>query len=83
MADKLLALRIFEDSDGRMNVNVGDAGGELLCVSNFTVYGDVQRKPAQFHRTLRLRNEAEPSTSGSATARAQGGVFGAHMAVSS
>jgi len=43
LADKLLALRIFEDAEGRMNVNVADAGGELLCVSNFTVYGDTRR----------------------------------------
>src|SRR5207248_642961 len=39
MAAKLLALRIFEDDDGRMNRSVGDSGGAVLCVSNFTVYG--------------------------------------------
>ena len=43
VARKLLALRIFEDSEGRMNLAVGDAGGELLCVSQFTLYGDARR----------------------------------------
>src|SRR5688500_4504450 len=43
MAHKLAALRIFEDSEGKMNRAVGDAGGELLVVSNFTVYGDARR----------------------------------------
>src|SRR5438874_9575684 len=37
---KLLALRVFEDDDGRMNLPVAQADGELLCVSNFTLYGD-------------------------------------------
>ena len=38
---KLLALRVFEDEEGRMNIPAADAGAELLCVSNFTLYGDV------------------------------------------
>jgi D-tyrosyl-tRNA(Tyr) deacylase len=40
---KLLALRIFEDSDGRMNRSVEDVGGEILCISQFTLYGDTRR----------------------------------------
>ena len=43
MARKLLALRIFEDEDGRMNRSVADAGGEILCVSQFTLYGDTAK----------------------------------------
>lgn len=43
MAGKLPALRIFADPEGRMNRDVRDAGGELLIVSQFTLYGDVSK----------------------------------------
>jgi D-tyrosyl-tRNA(Tyr) deacylase len=43
MVRKLLALRVFEDGDGRMNLAAADVGAELLCVSNFTLYGDTRR----------------------------------------
>lgn len=43
MAAKLQGLRIFADSDGRMNLDVGQVGGEILVVSQFTLYGDVSR----------------------------------------
>src|SRR3954467_9483812 len=43
IARKLKALRLFEDEDGRMNDNVEQAGGEILCVSQFTLYGDTRK----------------------------------------
>jgi D-tyrosyl-tRNA(Tyr) deacylase len=43
MASKLTNLRIFDDSDGKLNMSVLDAGGEMLMVSNFTVYGDASK----------------------------------------
>jgi D-tyrosyl-tRNA(Tyr) deacylase len=43
MADKLLGLRIFPDSEGRMNLSLADVGGAVLVVSQFTLYGDASR----------------------------------------
>jgi D-tyrosyl-tRNA(Tyr) deacylase len=43
LARKLWELRIFADGDGVMNVPVADAGGELLVISQFTLYGDTRR----------------------------------------
>ena len=43
MADKVLGLRIFPDDEGKMNRSVVDAGGEILVVSQFTLYGDTRK----------------------------------------
>ena len=46
IADKICGLRVFEDENGKMNVNPADAGAELLIVSQFTLYADCRsRRP--------------------------------------
>ncbi len=43
LVEKLLGLRIFPDENGKMNRNISEAGGSLLVVSQFTLYGDCRR----------------------------------------
>jgi D-aminoacyl-tRNA deacylase len=42
LAKKVLGVRIFEDAEGRMNREIGEVGGAILAVSQFTLYGDVR-----------------------------------------
>jgi D-tyrosyl-tRNA(Tyr) deacylase len=50
LAEKTVALRVFDDEEGRMNRSVVEAGGGLLVVSQFTLYGDARkgRRPSWF-----------------------------------
>jgi D-tyrosyl-tRNA(Tyr) deacylase len=43
MAEKVVGLRIFPDDEGKMNRSVGETGGALLVVSQFTLYGDTRK----------------------------------------
>jgi len=43
IADKIINLRVFADSNDKMNLNVKDAAGQVLIVSNFTLFGDCRK----------------------------------------
>ena len=82
LASKLLALRVFEDDEGKMNRSVGEAGGEILCVSQFTLYGDTRKGNRPRFVDAAPPEEAEPLYERVREALgAQGGSFGARMAV--
>lgn len=83
VARKLNALRIFEDADGKMNLDVAQAGGEILCVSQFTLYADTRKGNRPGFADAARPEQAEPLYERvRAALDAQGGVFGAHMDVS-
>jgi D-tyrosyl-tRNA(Tyr) deacylase len=88
MAEKVLGLRVFPDSEGKMNLCLDDIGGDLLVVSQFTLYGDTRKgrrpsfvgaAPPEVAASLydrfvqRLRDRAP--------GRVETGEFGAMMAV--
>ncbi len=87
IVSKVLGLRIFPDDDGRMNLSVVDAGGELLLVSQFTLYGDVRKGRRPAFTTALHPSLAEPMFEdlvrafASTGIRVQTGVFGADMDV--
>ena len=83
LARKLLALRVFEDTDGKMNLDIGAAGGEILCVSQFTLYGDTRRGNRPSFVDAAPPDSAEPLYERVVDALgAKAGVFGARMRVS-
>ena len=53
IADKICGLRVFEDENGKMNVNPADDGAELLIVSQFTLYADCRSRRPGFSRAAR------------------------------
>jgi D-aminoacyl-tRNA deacylase len=82
IASKLLALRVFEDAEGKMNLSVRDVDGELLVVSQFTLYGDARKGNRPSFVEAAPPEEAEPLYERvRATTGAEEGVFGARMAV--
>ena len=82
LADKVAALRIFEDADGKMNESLGPDRA-VLVVSQFTLYGDARRGNRPSFVAAARPEQAEPLYERfRARLNAEGGRFGAHMEVS-
>jgi D-tyrosyl-tRNA(Tyr) deacylase len=80
LADKVRALRVFADAEGRMNDPLGDR--EVLVVSQFTLYGDARKGNRPSYVAAARPEQAEPLYERfRERLGAQGGVFGAHMDV--
>ena len=88
LAKKIAGLRIFEDENGKMNLSVKDVGGEILLVSQFTLYGDATKG---FRPSFSLAERPERANAlyeyTAEQIRAYGvtvkqGVFGADMQIS-
>lgn len=80
LADKVRALRIFPDGDGRMNEPLG--GRDVLVVSQFTLYGDTRKGNRPAYVAAARPEQAQPLYERFADRLgAQRGVFGAHMDV--
>jgi D-tyrosyl-tRNA(Tyr) deacylase len=83
LAQKLLRLRIFPDADGRMNEPLGP-GRQVLCISQFTLYGDATKGNRPSYVAAARPEQAEPLYERMCAALgAERGVFGADMQVAS
>ena len=89
MIRKILNLRIFEDSEGKMNLSVSDTGGELLLVSQFTLYADTSRgnrpgfsNSASFRQAHDIYNRFISAIRSQSSSRIETGSFGDEMQVS-
>lgn len=81
LADKLLKLRVFADADGRMNEPLG-SGRRILCISQFTLYGDARKGTRPSYVAAARPEIAEPLYERVCAAlNAERGVFGADMQV--
>lgn len=86
IADKLCGLRVFEDENGKMNVNPKDAGAELLIISQFTLYADCRSRRPGFSKAARPDTAIPLYEKVIELCRQRGfkvetGVFGAYMQV--
>ena len=88
IADQLCGLRVFEDENGKMNVNPADAGAELLIISQFTLFADCRSRRPGFSKAARPETAIPLYELVIAECRRRGfkvetGVFAAYMQVKS
>lgn len=88
MADKLLSLRIFADSGGRMNLSVRDVSGGILSISQFTLASRIRKGRRPDFNQAEIPSRAEPAYNEfnrllAQSVRVETGVFGAMMKIES
>ena len=88
IADRICGLRVFEDENGKMNVNPSDAGAELLIISQFTLFADCRSRRPGFSKAARPETAVPLYELVIAECRRRGfrvetGVFAAYMQVKS
>ena len=87
IAKKIAGLRIFEDENGKMNLSVKDVGGEVLLISQFTLYGDASHGNRPSFTLAERPERAEPlyelvaDMLASQGVKVKKGVFGADMKI--
>jgi len=88
MARKVTSLRVFEDEEGKMNRNLEAVGGDILVVSQFTLYGDCKKgarpsfvRSAQPDKARSLYERFVDILAAEAPGRVESGSFQAHMSV--
>lgn len=88
MAEKVIGLRVFSDDEGKMNLSLADVGGDLLVVSQFTLYGDTRkgRRPSFVHaahpdQAIPLYDQFVDVLKTKAPGKVETGEFGAMMDV--
>lgn len=88
LADKILNLRIFPDEQGDMNLSLRDIEGEIMVISQFTLYGEINsgRRPnfsraGDYEQARKLYREFVKRLEGEAPSHVESGEFGKHMKV--
>lgn len=88
LAEKLIQLRVFADDSGKTNLNIRDAGGELLLVSQFTLYASTKKgnrpsfiRAARPEKAQLLFNLFSTHCTEALPGKVKRGIFGANMQV--